>query len=130
MFLTIVMYAVAVLLTLLPTLVCWFSRNHVVARRKQMLEQDFNATNSNSDPAFKFFVDSRGGVEALKCQVQEYMTQGLWLPLLVLLALNTAGFATAESYVRGVHLFQFGASTFGPLVFTFFGAYVFNLGAI
>jgi hypothetical protein len=112
-------------LALLPTAIVESSKAYVIKRRKEMLAQDFQAANEDTSPAFRYFVTSRGGVDALQRQVEEYMTQGFWLPLSVLLALNAAGLAIATEYVH-----EAPGSAYGSVVYTFLGAYLFNLGVI
>ena len=118
-------YGVALLLAILPTAMVLTSKDYVINRRKQMLAQDFRASNSNSSKAFDDFLSSRGGIEGLQTQIEEYMSQGFWFPLLVLTALNAAGLTLCTEYLRnGVDI------SYGPVVYTFLGTYLFNLGVM
>jgi hypothetical protein len=120
-----VTYFVAVLMAFLPTVIVASSMGYVVARRKLMLAQDFTAANSDNSPQFNYFVMSRGGMKAIQDQIESYMKEGIWLPSIVLLALNVAGFVLATEFLRGD---VSGASL--SVTYTFIGAYVFNLGLI
>jgi GNAT superfamily N-acetyltransferase len=120
-------HVVSLLLAALPTIMVWSSKSYVIRRRKEMLAQDFKASNRNSSDAFDQFLASRGGIERLQRQVAEYMSDGLWFPLFALTLLNAAGFALGLLYLRDPAV---GIAPFDAIIFTFLGAYLFNLGVL
>src|SRR4051812_5410570 len=120
MILVFVTYGVAALLTFLPSAIVWASKDYLIKRRKQMLAQDFQAANEDSSQAFQYFVKSRGGVAGLQDQIHQYMSDGLTLPLFVLLALNAAGFTVAVESIRTP-----ANSAYAHVAYAFIGAYLF-----
>src|SRR4051794_37527509 len=95
MILVFVTYGVAALLTFLPSVIVWASKDYLIKGRTQMLAEDFEAANEDSSQAFQCFVKARGGVAGLQYQTHQDMSDGLRLPLFVLLPLNAAGFTVA-----------------------------------
>jgi len=118
-------YVVAGVIAVLPTAIVFFAKPHIIERRKEMLATDFRTRNVNEPTAFDQYVTSRGGIEALQRQVQDYMGQDLWLHLATLLILNSSGLALS------IHYFQTrNVPEYLPVIYAFMGAYLLNFGVI
>lgn len=130
----LIVRTISYLLAILPLLISLFGSMFMIQRKQSLFQEDLDKLS----PDQSFIVAQRGGAQALQRQISQYLNvRVLGFPALLLVTLYAAGFTFCDAYIDlkffdGRYLF-FPAKLVSfarPVLFTFLGVYLFNVGAM